>query len=78
MSADNGIYIHEFENGWKVCHAQAIENIFWEADESGYNQNELKTYFEESSLYKTEDDAMKEAVKLSKEYEWTEYGIRFI
>ncbi len=27
MSADNGIYIAKFPEGWRVIHAQAIENI---------------------------------------------------
>ena len=78
MSADNGIYIHKFDEGFKVCHAQCIENIHWHPDESGYNQDELETYFEGSLLYKTEDEALRAASALLKEVEWTEYGICFV
>lgn len=78
MSADNGIYIHKFEDGWRVCHAQAIENIYWPADESGYNQKELKAYFEKSPLYKTKLDVLAAAAELSEEYEILEYGISFV
>jgi glutathionyl-hydroquinone reductase len=28
MSADNGIYIAKFKDGYKVAYAQAIENVF--------------------------------------------------
>ncbi len=79
MSADNGIYVHEFADGWRVCHAQCIENIYWEADQSGYNQTELAEYFEKSSLYKTKDDAIKAAVDLAEEHDWMlEYGISIV
>jgi hypothetical protein len=29
MSADNGIYILESKDGFRVIHAQAIENLYW-------------------------------------------------
>lgn len=29
MSADNGIYILKSKDGYRVIHAQAIENIYW-------------------------------------------------
>jgi len=29
MSADNGIYILQSKDGFRVAHAQAIENIYW-------------------------------------------------
>ena len=32
MSADNGIYILKTKDQYRVTHAQAIENIYWEYD----------------------------------------------
>jgi hypothetical protein len=32
MSADNGIYILETKDEFRVIHAQAIENIYWHFD----------------------------------------------
>jgi hypothetical protein len=79
MSADNGIYIHKFSNGWRVAEAGAIENIFWDEKKqelgSTYNQKELKRYFGSSPLFKTEQAALNYAWKLSKEIA-TEYGIQ--
>jgi hypothetical protein len=82
MSADNGIYLHHFENGWRVVHGQCIENICYKPDKDGYNQKELKRYFAESPLLKTEDEAWKYARKLYKEvlddFGHTEYGIQVV
>ncbi len=83
MSADNGIYIHHFKNGWKVTEAGAIENIFWDEKNKcigpEYNQKELNRYFRNSPLFKSEDEAWKYARKLYKEYSKDggiiEYGI---
>ena len=80
MSADNGIYIHKFRNGWKVCHAQAIENIYFEADKSGYNRKYLYEYFKRSPLFKTKLKAVKHAWKLHEDiiksdFPILEYGI---
>jgi hypothetical protein len=30
MSADNGVYILQSKDGFRVTHAQAIENIYWQ------------------------------------------------
>ena len=78
MSADNGIYIHKFRNGWRICHAQAIENIFWKAGKNKYNYKILKDYFKGSPLYKTEGGAMAAAKKLYDEAGYLEYGISFV
>ena len=32
MSADNGIYILKTKDQYRVTHAQAIENVYWEYD----------------------------------------------
>ncbi len=75
MSADNGIYIHEFRKGWKVCHAQAIENIFWEKGDKKYNYSILGDYFKGSDYYKTKEDALNRACELADEIDADDFGI---
>jgi len=75
MSADNGVYIHKFRNGWRVIHAQCIDNIYWNRGKNKYNYRILKEYFEESPLFKTKKEAYEYAEKLYTEIGWTEYGI---
>lgn len=79
MSADDGIYIHHFRNGWRVVHTQAIENINYEPDHGNYNRRTLYDVFSGSPLFKTEKAAYAYAQKLYKKavdrYGYTEYGI---
>lgn len=80
MSADDGIYLHKFKNGWRVTHAQAIENISWRPGKDGYNHKALNETFADSPLFKTEAEAQKYAFKLYdkavKEFGYCpEYGI---
>lgn len=44
MSADNGIYIAEFKDGFRVCHAQAIDNVFY-GDDRKFHQAQRVLYF---------------------------------
>lgn len=78
MSADNGIYIHKFRNGWRVAHAQAIENIYWKRGSRPYNYRILKNYFKHSPLFETKAKALEYAGKLYDEYGYLEYGISFV
>ncbi len=78
MSADNGIYIHKFTDGFRVVHSQAIENIYWEADESGYNGRELWQYFKDSPVYQTRAEALEAASKLYDDIDILEYGMSFV
>lgn len=76
MSADNGIYILKSpkDNGdgfeFRVTHAQAIENIYWnpDANEEGpdVNPKSLIDYFGECELL-TEQDAQDKALAIEKE-----------
>jgi hypothetical protein len=72
MSADNGIYIHHFKDGWRVVHGQAVENAF----EGGTSMDD---YFSDGKVFKTEDEAWKYARKLYKKimggFGIIEYGI---
>jgi len=83
MSADNGIYILHTKDGYRVTHAQAIENIEWQPDESGFNLRTLYNYFRDSVCYKSKKEASDRAVELYEEEisgpcGIVEYGISFI
>ena len=75
MSADNGIYIHHFKEGWKVVHGQAVENAF-------ESKQAMKDYFENGETFSTEDEAWEYARRLYRDimdgYRMVEYGIREI
>lgn len=72
MSADNGIYIlatkgKSFLTEYRVIHAQAIENINWQPDESGFNMLNLWDYFKDSEVFFDQDSARKKAQSIYKE-----------
>jgi len=84
MSADNGIYILQTKDGFRVIEAQAIENLWywgWEdGPGSGLNPRYLKKYFGKAERFCTEEEAWKEASRLFKEimdgdFPILEYGI---
>ena len=83
MSADNGIYIVKFPEGYRVAYAQAIENIDYFPEGSKKRKKELKSYFGQSKVYKTIDEAMKKAMKIYNEIMHEdcpiiEYGIQYL
>lgn len=84
MSADNGIYIHKFRNGWAVIEAQAIDNIYWQRGKKKYNYNILYQYFKNAPRFKTRTEAFEHAGKLYDEImnddfcPICEYGINFV
>lgn len=84
MSADNGIYILHTKDGYRVTHAQAIENINYMPDKTGFNLRILYQYFSQSDCYKEKKDATDKAVELYEEIinddfcPICEYGISFI
>lgn len=83
MSADNGVYILETaDNEFRVAYAHAIDNIYgkfnddtqqWDCD-----MNMMVDYFRNSEIFNSYDDALDEAMRLSREYEYLEDGICFI
>lgn len=85
MSADNGIYICKFKGGWKVAHAQAIENIYWWKNKKGQweerkkiNPYVLSQIFKRSKLFKDKIEAVEYAHKLCEaesQYGPVEYGV---
>lgn len=75
MSADNGIYIAKFPEGYRVVHAQAIENVDYYPEGSFERRQELWRYFGGAKVHPTLDDAYAEARELAMEWEYLEYGI---
>lgn len=88
MSADNGVYILEAKDGFRVIHAQAIDNLwYWEYPNphecSQLNPKYIKQYFGEAKIFKTIDEAYKAAKEIydeimSSDFPVIEYGISFI
>ena len=74
MSADNGIYILQTKDGFRVMCTQAIDNIYWQADETGFNLRELYKFFHHAKLFKFKEAALKEACTQYEEI-INEYGI---
>ena len=75
MSADNGVYIHEFFNGWAVTHGQAIENIYWKRGNKKYNYKALRDYFKYAPIFKTRVEALNYAMEEYRKLDICEYGI---
>lgn len=84
MSADNGIYIAKFPDGYRVSYASAIENINYYPEGSKNRKMVLKEYFGDSKVYETEIDALAEAREIEKrlledeDFYYIEYGICFL
>jgi hypothetical protein len=64
MSADDGIYIAKFPDGYRVTYAQCIENIDYFPPGSKKRKKELKSYFGKSPVFPKRKDAWKYASKL--------------
>jgi hypothetical protein len=78
MSADNGIYIAEFSDGFRVVHAQAIDNLNYFPQGSEEEKQEWKNYFDGAKLFATKEAAILYAHELASEYDVLEYGVSFI
>ena len=87
MSADNGIYILKAKDGYRVVHAQAIENLWWwdelHDDSDELNPKYIFDYFNGSKVFKTKQEALSNAKKLYNEiinsgFPVIEYGIEWI
>jgi len=83
MSADNGIYIAKFTDGYRVTHAQAIDNCFYGGDCSEEAKAFQYEYFKDSKVYIVREEAWGRARELSDEIltsEWPvlEYGVNEI
>ena len=75
MSADNGIYIAKFPEGYRVAYAAAIENLTTHPEGSDERKNVLREYFGESPIIDSIEEAVSYAKELEKKYEYLEYGV---
>jgi len=86
MSSENGIYILQTKDGFRVVHAQAIENIYYSGDERyGFNLQAVADYFGPCvNIAKNEVEAWEQAKILYDEImddafcPIIEYGVQFI
>lgn len=82
MSSDNGIYIVKFPDGYRVTHAQAIENIDYYKVGSFKRKQMLLDYFGDSPLFADKDAAFLYAHALMDELDASgfslEYGICYL
>ena len=83
MSADNGIYIVKFPEGFRVVHAQCIENIDYYPEGTKERKEMLKDYFGQSEIYETREEALNQASKIydditNSDFPILEYGICFL
>jgi len=75
LSADNTIAIAKFPEGWRVVHAQAIDNIDYFPKGSKERKQVLKEIFGDSEVFSTEEEAQSYALELEEDYSYVEYGI---
>lgn len=82
MSADNGIYIAKFPDGYRVTGVVGcIDNIDFFTEGSAKRKKELKKYFGKSKIFKTEMQAAKEGFKVQEDCGigcYIEYGVCYI
>ena len=76
MSADNGIYIAKFPDGYRVCYGQAIGNVDYYPAGSKERKAELRAYFGWSHIYSDRRDAIMAAHDMAAGCEVLEYGVR--
>lgn len=87
MSADNTVAILHTKDGYRVKHAQAIENIYYQCRRKGdleFNARQLWNYFSACKVFTTKTKALKEAYRIYNEImkddfsPIVEYGIQSI
>ena len=60
MSADNTIAILHTKDGYRIAHAQAIENIYYQCNRKGdpqFNARQLWLYFSNCKVFTTMEEA---------------------
>jgi len=81
MSADNGIYILQSLDGFRVIYASAIDNIYG-IKRHEFDPEYLKQYFGEAPVLESRDEAWEEArlmySELTSNGGYLEYGINII
>ena len=82
MSSDNGVYILETKDGFRVVHAQAIDNLYWwnfgkimtkyGMQDKWIKKNEINPemlieYFGDCKVFRSREEAEQEAYKIYEE-----------
>lgn len=75
MSADNGIYYAKFPDGYRVIHAQTIDNLFFYEPGSKQEQEVIYDYFKDAKVFPSLTAVLQEAQRLANLIDYTEYGI---
>ena len=78
MSSDNGIYIARFSDGYRVIHAQCIDNIFYFPEGSKERKEVIANFFGQEKPFSTEKEGWEKAKQLYKEEDYIEYGITYL
>ena len=72
MSADNGIYVAEFDDGFRVGYAGAIENVRYNRGSDGWIEV-INSIWNASPLFKNVKEAVNWARIKAKEFETEEF-----
>ena len=81
MSADNGVYIAKFPDGYRVAYSHNIEDVDYFPVGSQERKNVLKEKFGKSTIFATKSEAFDEAKRIEADLEndddfyILEYGI---
>lgn len=84
MSADNGVYIAKFPEGYRVAYAMAIDNIGYSlsVEKPEKYLQVLKEYFGGSKIFNTKEEAILAGHKIADEMYnkggYLEYGVQYI
>ena len=79
MSADNGVFIAKFPDGYRVTYAMCIDNIDYYAEGTKERKRELKKYFGGCPVFQAKESAWLEAVRIYEDFDdYMEYGMMYI
>lgn len=78
MSLDDGVFVVQFPDGYRVAYAGAISVLEFFPDGSKEQRAALQAYFGESPLFKTQGSAEYYAQQLSQKYDTLTWGVCFI
>lgn len=76
MSADNGVYIAEFKDGFRVAELSAVENLYYVLEENDEELRETwRVCWGNAKLFPTVEEARAYAFELAEDCWFLEYGI---
>jgi hypothetical protein len=78
MSADNGVYISQWQDGFRVATFTNVSDIEYAPIKTAYGQAVWWNRFKDSPVYKTSIEAYKAAVEIFNSLSVCEYGIEWL